>query len=248
MIEAALSYGFNAIGFSDHSYAPEQVDYCMPEDKVQGNFDEIKALAEEYRGKIAVYAGLELDGDSALPAIDYDFIIASVHEMWHEGKSYPVDYSAEAQLELANKLFCGSMVNYAEAYYKSLVDHVKNCKPDIIGHFDLVTKYSLVPESDPRYVEITLAAVRECMKYADTFELNTGAIARGLRKEPYPAGFILDEIKRLGGRVIVTSDCHYPERMTCWFDEAEDFLTSHGFKKNENASLNSKVSGIEIWE
>ncbi|MBE6616463.1 MAG: histidinol-phosphatase HisJ family protein [Ruminococcaceae bacterium] len=248
MIEAAISYGFTAIGFSDHSYAPEQIDYCMPEDKVQANFDEIKKLEEEYRGKIAVYAGLELDGDSQLPDIDYDFIIASVHEMHYEGKSYPVDFSAEVQLELADKLFGGSMVNYAEAYYKSLVDHVKNCKPDIIGHFDLVTKYSLVPENDPRYVEVALSAVRECMKYTDTFELNTGAIARGLRKEPYPAGFILDEIKRLGGRVIVTSDCHYPERMVCWFNEAEEFLSSHGFEKNENASLNSKVSGIEIWE
>jgi len=102
MIEAAISYGFTAIGFSDHSYAPEQIDYCMPEDKVQANFDEIKKLEEEYRGKIAVYAGLELDGDSQLPDIDYDFIIASVHEMHYEGKSYPVDFSAEVQLELAD--------------------------------------------------------------------------------------------------------------------------------------------------
>jgi len=98
MIEAAINCGFTAIGFSDHSYAPEQIDYCMPKDKVKANFEEIRALAEEYRGKIAVYAGVELDGDSELPTIDYDYILASVHEMHHRGKSYPVDYSGEVQL------------------------------------------------------------------------------------------------------------------------------------------------------
>jgi len=248
MIEAAINCGFTAIGFSDHSYAPEQIDYCMPKDKVKANFEEIRALAEEYRGKIAVYAGVELDGDSELPTIDYDYILASVHEMHHRGKSYPVDYSGEVQLELANDLFGGSMVNYSEAYYESLVRHVKNCKPDIIGHFDLVTKYSLVPEDDKRYMDIARTAARECLKYCDTFELNTGAIARGLRREPYPAGFILREIKSLGGRIIIASDCHYTERLTCWFDEGEAYLEAHGFRKNNCASLNRRVNGIEIWE
>lgn len=248
MIEAAIGNGFTALGFSDHSYAPEQVDYCMLEENEIKYFNEINTFKEEYRGKINLHVGLEFDGDSPLPKFDYDYIIASVHEMHYDGKSYPVDFSAEVQLELCDKLFEGSMVNYAEAYYKSLVEHVKKSKPDIIGHFDLVTKYSLVPEEDQRYREIALNAVGECVKYCRTFELNTGAIARGLRKEPYPAGFILDEIKKLGGRVVITSDCHYPERMVCWFDEAEEFLVAHGFKKNENADLNDKVCTIEIWE
>ena len=248
MTEAALRCGFGAIGFSDHSYAPEQIDYCMPKEKVDEYFREVSALRDEYRGRIAVYVGIELDGDSALPEVDYDFVIASVHEMHHRGKSYPVDYSAAVQLELANELFGGSMVSYSEAYYESLVRHVKNCRPDFIGHFDLVTKYSLVPEDDKRYRDTAVSAARECMKYCDTFELNTGAIARGLRAVPYPADFILREIKSMGGRVIVTSDCHYPERLTCWFSEAEEYLSSLGFTKDPQAELNSRVRGIEIWK
>lgn len=248
MIEAALSRGFNAIGFSDHSYAPEQVDYCMPSEKVKANYEEIHALREEYRGRIAVYAGIELDGDSALPEIDYDYVLASVHEMHHRGKSYPVDFSADVQLELANALFGGSMVKYSRAYYESLVNHVARCKPDIIGHFDLVTKYSLVPEDDREYRMIATEAAIECLKHCRTFELNTGAIARGLRKTPYPADFILREIKARGGRIIVTSDCHYPDRLVCWFDEAEEYLSSIGFVKNPLADLNKNVGGIEIWE
>ena len=248
MIHAALDKGFTALGFSDHSYAPEQIDYCMPEERVQANYDEILSLGEEYRGRIALYAGIELDGDSSLPKIDYDYVLASVHEMHHRGKSYPVDYSADVQLELADELFDGSMVKYSRAYYESLMNHVARCKPDIIGHFDLVTKYSLVPEDDREYQMIATEAAIECLKHCSTFELNTGAIARGLRKTPYPADFILREIKSHGGRVIITSDCHYPERLTCWFDEAEEYLSSIGFVKNPSADLNNRVRGIEIWE
>ena len=46
----------------------------------------------------------------------------------------------------------------------------------------------------------------------------------------------------------VTSDCHYREKLTVWFREAEDYLTAHGFKANENGSINDKINGIRIWE
>ena len=59
---------------------------------------------------------------------------------------------------------------------------------------------------------------------------------------------IVREIKARGGRIIVTSDCHYPDRLVCWFDEAEEYLSSIGFVKNPLADLNKNVGGIEIWE
>lgn len=38
--------------------------------------------------------------------------------------------------------------------------------------------------------------------------MNTGAIARGYRTTPYPAPFILKELKNLGCGIIISSDCH----------------------------------------
>ena len=247
MAETALSNGFDAIGFSEHSYAPEQTSYCMKKDSVPDYIRTARELGDEFRGRIRIYAGVELDGDSRIDTSPFDFIIASVHEMAYGGKSYPVDYSAEVQTELCSLLFGGDMVRYSEAYFKSLTEHVARCSPDIVGHFDLVTKYSLVPERRKAYREAALNAAEECMKHCETFELNTGAIARGLRKTPYPPLFILKYIREHGGRVIVTSDCHYPHRMTAWFDEAERYLARIGFRKDEKASLNSKVRDIEIW-
>ena len=247
MVDTAVSCGFNAIGFSDHSYAPLQTSYSMSKDGLEPYLEEIKNIRKEYDGIIRVYAGVELDGDSDINTEALDYKIASVHELRYKDKSYPVDWSAEMQHELADLLFRGSLTDYSIAYYDSVIKHVKKCSPDIIGHFDLVTKYSEIDEEDKRYREYATYTAIECLKYCDTFELNTGAIARKLRTIPYPAPYILKALHEKKARVIITSDCHYPERMTAWFAEAEKYLESLGFTHDEHGKLNEKINDIDIW-
>lgn len=248
MIEAALGFGFTALGFSDHSYTHADESYPMKPSDEKAYFSEINALKKFYDGRIRLYCGIEQDGESCVPEHDYDYLIASVHELIVRGKCYPIDSGEEMHCRLVNEGFGGSFVDMSLAYFDRLVEHVMRNKTDFVGHFDLVTKYSMIPEEDPRYIDGAIEAIREIMKHCRTFELNTGAIARGLRTVPYPAGFMVDEIKRLGGRIIMTSDCHYCEKLTVWFDEGERFLAEHGFAKNEHASLNDRVGDIEIWE
>jgi histidinol-phosphatase (PHP family) len=247
MIRAAIGYGFRAIGFSEHSYAPLQSSYCMPPEKTDDYFREIREARERYKGKIRVFGGFELDKDSELPDDRPDYIIASVHELMCGDINYPVDWSESIQRELAEVKYGGDMFSVWQEYYGEVVRHVERSRPDIIGHFDLITKYSLVDESDPGYMELAAGAAVRCMETCDTFELNTGAIARHLRTVPYPADFILRKIKEKGCRVIITSDCHFPDRMTCWFSEAEDYLGALGFRQDPHADLNEKVKDIEIW-
>lgn len=247
MTEEALGRGFTVLGFSDHSYAKMESSYCTPLERLDEYRSEVSELKEEYKDKIKLYLGIEQDSESEIPDFDYDYILSSVHEMVRGGVGLPVDSSEDKQNRLINELFRGSRDDFAKAYYEKVADNVSRNRTDIIGHFDVLTKFSSIPETDV-YVESAIEAVRECMKYCNTFEMNTGAIARGLRQDPYPAKFILDEIKNLGGRIIVTSDCHYKERLTVWFDEAETYLEALGFTKNENASLNDKICGIRIWE
>lgn len=121
--------------------------------------------------------------------------------MARRGVSFPIDSSPELQRKLVDELFHGSTDDFAKAYFEKVADNVARNRTDIIGHFDLVTKYSEIPETES-YIDAAVDGVRECMKYCDLFELNTGAIARGLTTLPYPAGFILDEIRECGGRII----------------------------------------------
>ena len=54
------------------------------------------------------------------------------------------------------------------------------------------------------------------------FEINTGAIARGARKTPYPRREIADFIAANGGKFIMTSDCHHKDMLLCAFKEADE--------------------------
>ncbi len=248
MIEAAIGFGFNALGFSDHSYTHQREDYPMSLEGQIRYRREIRELADRYADRIRIYCGIEQDSESTLPVPgDYDFILASVHEILYHGEFYPLDSSEALHRKAVETVFGGDYVELAKRYFHTLTEHVIKQKTDIVGHFDLVTKYSLAPENDHVYMDAALEAVREIVKHCRLFELNTGAIARGLRTVPYPATFIVDEVKRLGGAFIINSDCHYKEKLTVWFDEGEAFLAAHGFVKDEHADLNDRVKDIEIW-
>ena len=62
------------------------------------------------------------------------------------------------------------------------------------GHFDVITKFSLMPEADDAYRTIAADALKEVLKICPYIEMNTGAISRGWRKTPYPASYLLDVV------------------------------------------------------
>ena len=94
---------------------------------------------------------------------------------------------------------------------------------DIIGHFDLLTKFA---EQDPyfdlqhpRYVKAWQTAADQLLKTGKPFEINTGAISRGYRTEPYPAKDIRDYIRARGGKLILSSDSHAKDTIAYRFGE-----------------------------
>ena len=248
MIDQALACGFTALGFSDHSYTPAQEECAVPPGTEISRAAELRELKREYSDRIAIYDGIELDWHSERPTLDFDYVIGSVHEMTVGETIVQIDDGAESQRRMIDEHFEGDPVKMAIEYFGNVTDHIRVNRPDFVGHFDLATKYSFVDEEDPRYVAAAIESAREIVKICPTFEANTGAIARKLRTVPYPARFIVEEIKKCGGRFIITSDCHYKERLTIGFDIAEELLASCGFRLNPNGELNAKVRGIEIWE
>lgn len=247
MIESALNFGFTSLGFSDHSYERADDSYTMTRMGEREYFREINSLKPLYSDRIALYCGIELDGESDVPEVDYDFILSSVHELIIHGTVYSIDTGMPAHVKMINEGFGGSAVDMSKAYFERLTEHVMRQKTDIVGHFDLVTKYSIIPEDDEDYINAAVESIHEIVKHCKLFELNTGAIARGLRTVPYPSALLLNEIKKCGGSIIMNSDCHYKEKLTVWFDEGERFLSELGFVKNENGMINERVRNIEIW-
>ena len=79
------------------------------------------------------------------------------------------------------------------------------------------------------YKDSALEAVHALKGKIPFFEVNTGAIARGYRKEPYPAPFLLSALKDLGAKIVLGSDCHQKEKMDFWFEEGKEYLRNCGY-------------------
>lgn len=221
MVEKAAELGFSALGFSGHAYTPPEPEYSMSLENTGIYKKEILALREEFRGRLDIYCGIEMDYFSVTDTSDFDYVIGSVHYLERDGKFYNIDGSPE-RFARATEAF-GDVYTLIEAYYDAVSDVVRKTNADIIGHFDLITKFNenedLFSTSHPRYVAAVDKALCALLPANRIFEINTGAMARGYRKSPYPSIDILKKLCESGAKLLLTSDCHDSVNLDFGFEE-----------------------------
>ena len=222
MVQEAIRKGLETVGISDHSSG----DPCgMKLEENAGYKAEIRRLQEKYAGQIRVLCGLERDfltDDFS----EYDYTIGSVHWLpMADGHRVSIDWTPEKLREGAEKYFGGDMLALAEAYYEAEAQVAEVTKCDIIGHFDLVTKFIEVDPSfdthHPRYVKAWKKAADRLLKTGWPFEVNLGAMSRGYRTGPYPSEEIRQYIREHGGKMLLSSDAHAKENIAFGFDRME---------------------------
>ncbi len=222
LVLLALEKGMTHIGFSDHSYTPFDPDYCMSPEKETEYRKEIQRLKEKYAEKIEIFCGIEQDYYSEKAYEGYDYMIGSVHYVKAGDEYLPVDKSADDLKAAIEKHFGGDPISFAEEYFKTVGNVLEMTGADIVGHFDLLTKFNerelIIDENDPRYIKAWQDAVDRLIPYGKYFEINTGVIARGYKSAPYPAAPIKEYIKKKGGKFILSSDSHRPT-LCFGFDE-----------------------------
>lgn len=233
LVKAALEKGFFALGFSSHSYIEMDKDFAMNAEKAGKYRREIARLKEEYKGKIELYCGVEQDYFSTEPTEPYDYVIGSVHYVLKNGEYISVDTSAEIVKNAVDRLYGGDFDALAEDYFTLVSRVVQKTNADIIGHFDLVSKFSEKNGygQSPRFLTAAERAVKALVPLNKPFEINTGAVARGRRSIPYPSPEILKMIKEYGGKIIISSDCHDKEYLDFGFDSAVNFARAAGFSE-----------------
>lgn len=246
MIEAALERGFVSLGFSAHSFIPSDPGYCMPPEREAEYQREILALKEEFSSRIRIYLGLEWDAQSPAVPAGYDYLIGSVHYVPDEAGLIAVDARPEALRQYVASACQGDGLRLAEKYYAQLQRFILARRPAMIGHFDLLRKHNaalhLFDEESPAYRQIAISALHSLAGSGCLMEMNTGAIARGYLSTPYPAPFLLKEWRRLGGEVIINSDCHDARLLDCCFRECEEMLRSCGYDHAVRLGKNT------LWE
>ena len=142
MTKAAFDKGFTHLGFSGHGYTDFDESYCMSRENIQNYLRDVAAVKAEYAGKMEVYAGVEQDCFSTESTDIYDYIIGSTHYVYKDGLYHTVDESEEKTNAIVREFFGGDFLKYAAAYFEAEVQVVAKTKPDIIGHFDLISKFN----------------------------------------------------------------------------------------------------------
>ncbi len=236
MAEAACAAGIKHLGFSGHVHTAIDYDEGNVLPCAAENYRaRCAALKAQYAGKMEILTGIEWDScsDETVPE-GLDYWIGSVHNLrGRSGKYYSVDWTREMFLACRDEEFGGNVYAMLEAYFAE-VKRVAAMKPTILGHIDLVTKLngdgSLFDETEERYRAAALAALESADSFATLLEINTGAVARGYRSEPYPALFLLERWRERGGRIIITSDAHSAEGLVFGYEEAMKLAKCAGYE------------------
>lgn len=250
MAAAAFEAGVRHYGFSGHGHTPCPADIgiCMEADPTEYRA-EAERLQKEYEGRMEILLGIEQDLCADVPVPDWaEYWIGSVHDLQDPktGKYYAVDWKMEELESCRDEMCGGDGLALAEAYYAAVAEMAKE-QPPILGHIDLITKLngdgSLFDEESPRYKAAALAALHAVDPQTTVLEINTGAIARGYRTAPYPAPFLLNEWRTMGGRIILTADAHHTGGIQFAYADAVAHARAAGY---ETAVILTRNGWVEV--
>ena len=234
LVLAAIAKGFDAIGFSEHSYLPDPLvpEQLTIEDMARYK-EEVAQLKEKYKGQIDVFCGLEYDFYSDVPTEGLDYMIGSVHYLDFDGEKVTFDWDVPGTRNYVNRFFGGDFMAFAKTYFATVARLPERGNFDIIGHFDLLAKNNekgkFWDAMSKEYLDMGFEAIHGLKGKIPLFEVNTGAISRGYRTAPYPQMEFLKEFKRLGFGAVITSDCHNKDFLDCAFADAAARLAQAGF-------------------
>ena len=233
MVLSAIENGMKELGFSDHAPMSFDCNWDAKKEQISEYKSQVLALKEKYKDQIKIYLGIEQDYFSIKPE-KYEYILGSVHYIYKNGKYLELDYSAERTKENIDLYYGGDALAYCEDYYKLVGDVVEKTGCQIIGHFDLITKFNekmpLIDVNHPRYKKAWKEALDKLLKTDAIFEINTGAISRGYRTSPYPSDEMIDYIAKSGKKFAICSDSHSVDSIACNLENEREKLENKGYK------------------
>lgn len=234
MVESAFRAGFTDFGVSGHGdFSIVEPGFGMQERKLKEYKEVLESLRQEYEGKMNLYIGIELD--CLGPIQEAEYCIGSTHCLLKDGEYVVVDDTEEKLIDWVNRLWNGNWYAFSKEYFELEATVYEKTHCDWVGHFDLLTKFNegfkYFDERKDDYLEPALAAMKKLNEAGLPFEINTGAISRGYRTEPYPSRILLEELHTMGGRIMINSDSHRANTIGFRFEQARKLAYECGFRR-----------------
>ena len=239
---AALRKGLAEIAFTDHIplyFLPgEDPDptIAMTRAELPGYVEEVRALEEEFAGRIDVLLGLEADyaeGHEAaleeiLRAHDWDVVLGSVH--WVAGGWIDAPGSAKRHETEGSE-------NLWREYYRLLAKAAKSGLFDVLTHFDLPKKFGhRMPADVTDSQDAAVAAARDA---GVAVEVSSAGLRKAVGEE-YPAPPLLRKLVGAGVPIVFSSDAHAPAEVAWGREKIE--AAAHAAGAREHLSFRKRKS------
>jgi histidinol-phosphatase (PHP family) len=231
-----------AIGFSDHVPLPIANSWSMKPERVEDYFAEIRRLNQKYAKQIEIYLGFEMDylvtenKNTILKYIaEADYIIGAVHFIYDErtAKYYLIEGVPEDVKIAFAVIGKGNNRTCVEAYYLELIRVIREYRPNIIGHLDIIKRHNqgdiYFSENQEWYKKLLQMVLDEIALSKLIVEVSTGSILYNLLSETYPSRWILQECYQRNIPIILNSDAHAAKDIDGFFVQAVRLLRELGF-------------------
>ena len=209
MCEAAISCNLSAIAITDHVEIPAfyQNGY---DQTLAGSFRDAGEVAKQYSGRLRIAQGIELGepmhdvalSEKVLHSYDFDFVLASVHNLRDDTDFYFYDYIT-ADLDT---LF--------DRYFAEILETVTWGRFHSLAHLTYPFRYvpaNRRPADYRRWQEAIDEILRLVAYKGLALEINTSGYRQSIGK-PLPDESIVRRFRELGGeRITLGSDAHTPE-------------------------------------
>ncbi len=207
-VDAAIAAGLSEYGISDHApQIPEPFDdWRMLDAEMPDYLQWIEQARQHAAGRIPIRCGLEcdwLDGcepwiDTLASRHDWDYLIGSVH--------YLGDWDFDNPKWLG-KWAASDVDEVWTRYWQTYSRMAESGLFDILGHPDLVKKFSHRPQGDlHRFYEPVIDAIASS---GCAIELNTAGWHKPCA-EAYPSPDFLELACSAGIPLVISSDAHSP--------------------------------------
>ncbi len=228
MVDFAVAHGFTALGFSGHCPLPFENTFSITD--YEGYCNEVRALKEEYKGRIDISLGLEIDYipgmlEDFTPLIErggLEYTIGSVHLIPPQGvvpkdgnDLWMIDGSRyETYDEGLMKHYGGDIRSGVRAYFHQQNEMLVRNRPTIVGHPDKIAMHNrsrYFKEDESWYEELALETLSLIHELDLICEVNTRGIYKGRHPDFYPSRRLLKAMKQWRIPVLVGTDAHAPD-------------------------------------
>ncbi len=229
MCERAASLGLHAITITDHCECNEYVKSGY-QDSIRASYLESKRASALFHPRIQVYSGIELGqatqdlfaAEDILDACDFDFVLASLHNIKGLPDFWELEYKA------------GETEVLLEQYFDQMQQLVEWGNFDSLAHLTyplryMVGEYGLEIDLG-KYRERIDTILRTLVLQDKALEINTSGLRQKYGRS-LPGMMVLRRFRELGGRfVTLGSDAHRWADVGAGIEDGMSLLKEAGFE------------------